>query len=234
MQLSYNAITKGLSLQAEFAAKLPIFCGLQQEEIAAVLSNARVREFKKNTLLFIEGEKVQYFYVVLSGKIKLFKNNSDGQELILRIAVQQDTMSVATALFNSHFIASAKIIADTKLLIIPIVDIKKYLTTNSNLSANLMRDIADTAQDLVKRLEELALKSAKERVCWFLLSLLMQNNHNIKIQLPYDKATIASYLSMRPETFSRILHDLQDGGYLMIKRQHITLSSSSALSKFLI
>jgi CRP-like cAMP-binding protein len=213
----------------ELIKNLPIFNGVSRTELLELLENAHIGSYKKNSTLFLEGDRAINFYIILKGQIKLFKNDPKGQELVLKIAKKWQNISITTLLLDPTFPTNAQIVDDSELLLIPIDILKQHLKTMSVFASNIIINMADQYQELIYRLEELTLKSAEEKVCRFLLNLFLENGgQNNIIELPYDKNLIASYLRITPETLSRTFAFLEEKGHFTMDKNLITLSDPFA------
>ncbi len=129
-------------------------------------------------------------------------------------------------LLDPIFLTNAQIIKDSELLAIPVSILKQHLKTTPIFANNIIINMANQYKELIYHLEELTLKNSEEKVCWFLLNLFLEDNkQNNKIELPYDKHLIASYLKITPETLSRTLAALEEKSYFTMDKNLITLSS---------
>jgi thiamine biosynthesis lipoprotein len=54
----------------------------------------------------------------------------------------------------------------------------------------------------------------------------------LQVSLPVSKATIASRLSITPEYFSRVLHELESAGLISIERRQIHIEDCKALANY--
>jgi CRP-like cAMP-binding protein len=211
---------------------LPLFAGLPAQILQDILKYARITSYDKGAMIFMQGEQATRFYIILEGWVKLFKGNEDGKESILHIMTSGEAL-LETVIFNNlPFPVSSQAVENVKLLSIPASIIREKLKGNNELAINMLSSVAGRSQALISQFEQLTLKTVVQRVGWFLLKLFLENREKTKtIQLPYDKALIAGYLGMQPETFSRTLQTLKEQG-VDIDRHSFTMPDRFALCDY--
>ena len=77
--------------------KADLFSRLEPGDLAALLPIARTRQVDAGVILFAAGDRASGFYVLLEGKIKLYKVSADGKEYILRMVRSGQTFAEAAA-----------------------------------------------------------------------------------------------------------------------------------------
>ena len=144
-----------------------------------------------------------------------------------------DSLMEAAVFLNIPSLVSAQVVQDAKLLSLPAPIIRQSLKDNKDLALNMIGGLSMRSQGLIRQIEHSRLKTATERVGWFLLKLGMEQSGGKAnaITLPYDKSTIASYLDMTPETFSRTLKKFKNNGF-HIHNDKITKPDPEALCRF--
>ena len=198
----------------------------------SLVKSAQVREYSKGKILFLEGEQPLRFYFIINGWIKLFKGNSRGDEAVIQMLGKGDTAGGSAVFLNTSYPISAQVVEDSTLISFPGSIIRNFICDNNQLAINMLITISKQSQKLFHLLESTRLKSAEERVGWYLLKLLLdQGKYEDAIRLPYDKSTIASYLDMKPETFSRTLKKFKQQGF-RIENDTIVLPEVSALCSY--
>ncbi|OFW80262.1 MAG: hypothetical protein A2887_04225 [Alphaproteobacteria bacterium RIFCSPLOWO2_01_FULL_40_26] len=221
---------KDISAYRAQIEKLSICSSLDNAEIDLLLQNAVIKHCKKGSLLFLAGEKTLYFYVILDGWIKIFSNNPDGCETVLKMARKNYAFSISSVLLHDTFLMNAKITDDAVLLLIPAQILREQIKKNHRLANNLMMGAVNDSREFMHHLSDLVLKNTEERICWFLLNLFLENGEKLtSIQLSYDKSLIASYLGMKPESFSRGLQALRKRGLVAVNKNIITIPNSFSL-----
>ncbi|MBL4870212.1 MAG: nitrate- and nitrite sensing domain-containing protein, partial [Robiginitomaculum sp.] len=212
---------------------LPVFSKLSQQDINELLKHADIRNYKKGKLLFMQGETLSRYYLILEGWVKLYKSTDAGDEAVLQMLSAGDSLMEAAVFLNVPTLVSAQVVQDAKLLSLPAPIIRQSLADNKNLALNMIGGLSMRSQGLIRQIEHSRLKTATERVGWFLLKLGIEQNGGKAnaITLPYDKSTIASYLDMTPETFSRTLKRFKNKGF-RIQNDKIIKPDPKALCSF--
>jgi CRP-like cAMP-binding protein len=217
----------------DFIRTLPLFVGVNRETLHSLLGQARIVQHDKGHIFLMQGEPMPRLYIVLQGWVKLFKNTVDGQEAVLQILGQGETLLETAFANNTVCPASVQAIDKVKLLSIPSVIFREHLEEDRTLAINMLATTATQSQNHINQIEQLTLRTAAQRVGWFLLRLrlMLDQQQSLEITLPFDKALIASFLDIKPETFSRILQLFRDKGF-DINRQTLTLPDHYALCEF--
>ncbi len=225
-------IESGVSACMSTIQALPLFAGLEPHVLQDILRYARIANHNKGAMIFLQGEQASRFYIILEGWVKLFKGNVDGQESVLQVMMAGEPLLETVIFSQLPFQMSAQAVDHVKLLSIPASILREKLQSNKELAINMLSTVAGRSQALISQFEQLTLKTVMQRVGWFLLKLFLENGESTKnIKLPYDKALIAGYLGMKPETFSRTLQILKERG-IDIDRQSISLPDIFALCEF--
>lgn len=212
-----------------FIKNLPLFANLPEQIFDALLVHAQIRDYQKGALLFLESEPATRLYIVLDGWVKLFKGTVTGEETILHMLSAGDMVVESAVFLGASYPVSAQIAEQATLLTIPAPIIRERIKNHNELAINMLTGMSHYSQKLIHQIEVTRLKSATERVGWFLLKLLLeQKSATGVIELPYDKSMIASYLDMKPETFSRTLKNFRDRGF-EIRNGQIVVPEFTAL-----
>lgn len=228
----YVGINSFTNEQQKFIHTLPLFKGLSDWTLADLFRNASVGSYKKGKLLFLEGELPNRLYIILDGWVKLYKGNSSGEETIVQMLTSGDMIAESAVFLNAPFPISAQVAKEAQILTLPAPIIRENINTNNDLAINVLTAMSVHSQLLIQGLESIRLKSATERVGWFLLKLLLEQGRvPDMVELPYDKSLIASYLDMKPETFSRTLKKFKQKGF-EIRKDAVILPQVKALCGF--
>lgn len=212
---------------------VPVFASLSPDELDELLSHAEIRTEEKGKLLVLQGEPASRYYVVLNGWVKLYKGDESGAEAILQMLTSGDTLQDTAVFLDAPAPASAQIVEDAVLLSVPASILRQAIRENAEMAVGMLDNLSHRSEDLIEQIGQNRLRSASERVGWFLLKLQLEAgglgvSH---IVLPYDKSLLASYLDMTPETFSRTLKRFRQQG-LVVTNNTITLPRPNSLCAY--
>lgn len=195
---------------------VPVFSGLGENVLVDLLSDSSVRHYPRDTMLFLQGDEADRFFVVFDGWVKLFRQTPDGHESVVHVCGPKDSFAEA-AIFDSHdFPVSAEVVEDARLLVIPAKRFIAQLHESMDICLTMIGALSRHNRFLVKNIEQMAVKSSAERLALFLDGLCGKHCNGIcdscEINLPLDKGLIAGRLNMQPETLSRSFVKLKNLG----------------------
>lgn len=215
-----------------FIQKLDVLQNIPEQLRDELIRTATIKHCPRFNLLFQEGEKPDHLYIVLDGCVKLFKGNAGGDEAILKLMTKGDMFLASSVFLNATYPVNAQVTKNADILSFPASSIRNGIKTHSRFALNILNDISQNSQSIIQHAQKVRLKSATERVGWFLLKLLVQQGMSSgMIELPYDKTSIAAYLDMKPETLSRALKKFKKYDF-NIKNNSIAIPSSNSLCGF--
>lgn len=192
--------------------RLPLFSGLAPEALRLLLDDSAVQRFSRGTVLFLQGEPATRFYAVFDGWVKLFRETRDGQESVIGVFRSGESFAEAAMFGSRIFPASASVVDDARLLVIPAESFIRRLSEDPGLCLKMMASISAHMRMLVQQVEQLTARSTTQRLAGFLIKLCPSDRGPAVIRLPMDKNLIAGRLGMKPETLSRSLAKLREFG----------------------
>lgn len=213
---------------------LPLFAKLTSEEIKIFSSAARISQHKKGKVLFIEDEKANFFYIILSGWIRLFHTTEDGEEINLAILTNNNSIGESAIFDEGRHASSAQVAENALVLSIPLTLLNEQLRVSQQMAFNMLTVMTQYQRRHAIQMELYHLYSAPQRIGCFLLGLCppLKQVDGVTIDLPFDKSLIASSLGMKGATFSRALNILRQQTGLRIQGTRVTVDSIQRLLDF--
>ncbi len=190
------------------------------------------RAYAKNDPVFCHGDAAKYLYLVADGWVKLSRQTPDGKEIITGLCAPGDIFGEASLFPNAQYPAYAEALVDhTQLVLIASEHVRAHAAAEATFSQQLMQLLGERGAEAELKLDQLSTMSASQRLGCFILRLCDKAETTSDVKIPIEKHVLASYLGMKPETFSRTLQQLKEQGVLA-KGQHISVSSIDALRRF--
>lgn len=211
----------------------PLFAGLKTEELVKIRAIAIPRQHGKKQILFTDGEEAKGFYVVLSGKVKIFKISPEGKEQILHIVTAPDAFAEAALFLEGTYPAFAETLSDCRLLFFPKRDFIRLIEKNPQLSVNMIVTLSQYLKRFAVLIEELSLKEVSSRIAKHLLDLALKSSKEGKsaheVVLDLSKTQLALKLGTVSETLSRTLGKMKAKGMIDVRKNRILILNRDAL-----
>ena len=200
-----------------------LFAALDDVQLDLIIQSACIIYLHDGDILFYQGDQANYFYLVMSGNIKLFRTSENGNEKVIEIVRHQHIFAEAVMFMKQHqYPVTAAAINDSSLYRFDNRIYLQLLSQSRDLCFALFGDLSTRLHDMLNEIDRLSLQNGRLRVCQY-LSGLLQSTDQRKIRLDIEKKTIASMLSVTPETLSRIFRELSEEKIISIAGKHITV-----------
>lgn len=210
-------------------AKLPLFKGLPPDNLTALANILLEHSLKKGETIFSEGIEATGFYIVVSGRVKVFKVSPDGKEQIIHIFGPDEIFGEVPMFEGKGFPAHAETLVKSRLFFFPKKRFKELIKRDPSLAMNMVAALSRRLKNLTRLIEELSLKEVPGRLAAYLLYLSDSAGGDTFIKLDIPKKILASLLGTIPETLSRIFHKMSNQGLIKIKGRTIMILDKNAL-----
>ena len=199
----------------------PFFAGLSDDDMEALMGIARVRESSRGELLFSDGEKAVGFFVVLDGKVKVYKLSPEGKERILHIIHPGGTFAEAAIFADGLYPAYAEPLQSSKLLFLPKEGFLNLLMDNGRISINMIAGLSKFLRQFANQIEDLTFKDVPSRLARYLMDL--SEGVKVSVELPISKSQLASNLGTVSETLSRTLRKLSEDDLISVSGKKVEI-----------
>jgi len=182
--------------------------------------------------LFRHGQPAERFFFLREGMVKLSRLSPDGDEKIIEIMRPGETFAEAVMFMGTQgrYPVNAEAVSDAKLYAFEQKNFLNMLHESSDACFGLLGSMSRRLHMLVNQIESLTLQNATYRLVAYLLEEIPRDvKTSPEVQLTTPKGVIASRLAIQPETLSRILAKLRQGGLIEVQGNHITVRDVQAL-----
>jgi CRP/FNR family cyclic AMP-dependent transcriptional regulator len=175
------------------------------------------------------GDATDSMYIVLSGRLKVMMSDSEGKEVILAILGPGEFFGEMGLIDDSPRSASVVAMESCELLSVTKRDFKKCLAENFEMSMAVMRGLVRRLREADRKIGSLALLDVYGRVARLLLDMSETVNGEKVVTKRLPKQDIAKMIGASREMVSRVMKDLQMGGYIEVRGSTIVLRDTIML-----
>lgn len=193
---------------------VPIFNHLDRDQMDEIMKAASSITYKKGEIIYSAGDESDSLYIVSRGKIKIYRLSESGREQLIRILLPGDFTGELALFRESIHEAYAETMAETDVCLITRADLQQFLLRFPSISLKILAEFSNRLESSEKQSARFATESVETRVAQFLAECAASGNGKLEFTLPMSKKDMASYLGTTPETISRRMADLEDGGYI--------------------
>ena len=213
---------------SEIIKQCHLFYGVTEADLQLLLAILKIRNFQKGDFLFEEGAEADGFYIVASGKVKVYKLSPDGRERILHVVQPGNSFAEAAIFDDGRYPAFAETLDASTLLFFPKRDFLDLLHQHSQLAINMIAGLSRFLRQFTVQIEDLTFRDVPARLARYLLSL--GSPETTSVSLPVSKTQLASNLGTTSETLSRTLRKLSDDEMIHVKGKKIEILDADRLS----
>jgi CRP/FNR family cyclic AMP-dependent transcriptional regulator len=184
-----------------------------------------VRTYPPNSIIINEGEKSDTFFIILSGRVKVFGSDAAGNQVVYATHGTGEYVGEMT-LDGGTRTASVVTLEKTTCAVVAGGELRDFIAQHPDFALNLIRKLIRRARDATEGVKNLALLDVYGRICVLLMSLAEQDESRggaLQIRERLTQQDVADRVGSSREMVSRIFKDLVAGGYLAIESGKLTL-----------
>ena len=212
-----------------------LFSGLEEEDFDRLAAEMKVRDLDQGEVLFHRGDPADSFYYVDTGLIELSLISATGDKKTLEVVNPGRTFGEAVTFMQEvKFPVTAEGLQKSKLCEIPNHAFLNMLRTNRDACMRLLADLSRHLHARVREIENLSVQNARHRLSSYLIDHITdaRDGDQATARLELPRHVIASRLSIKPETLSRLLRSLADEGVISIEDRVVFIHSLTRLRPY--
>ena len=218
-----------MSVDINLVRNLPLFTSASESLISDVSSAAILKTVPKGQQIAYEGMSSEWFFVVLSGNIRVYKMSSTGKELTLFNITDNESciLTIFSILNQDHYPAFASTQSDLTALMIPAALFKKLVDKHSSLRDHIFLTLSGRLTDILNTFDQVLFQRMDSRIAKFILDKCVNDGDSLK--MTHEQLSLE--LGTNRVVVSRILEAFAEEGGILLNRGRITLQDKSKLVK---
>lgn len=225
---SYNPLCDHCSLEIN-----SVFRHLTKEESEKINFEKDFRHYKRGDVLYHQGNRINGFYCINKGIIKVFKTGIDGKEQIIRFAKAGDIIAYRSVISNEPACTTATVIEDCQVCFIPSEVLITFIKSNSSFSFEIVKLACHELGEANSYITDIAQKTVRERLAEVIIQLVKDFNLDeegyLKISLTREE--LANIVGTATESVIRLLSEFKSDNYIEITGRKIKIINYKALEK---
>lgn len=201
------------------------------EALRDLSEDRETRHYRKKDTIFRENDTPRHIYYVRSGKVKIFRTNDEGRELIVGLIGPNEFFGYLAVLQGTTYPESAVAMADSEISLIPKEDFYALVYSDRDVAGRFIKMLAGDVLQTEEQLIDLAYNSVRKRVADALI--LLKERYDREGDKPFTIAILRDDLSnmvgTAKETVIRMLSDFKEEGLVEIKGSKISILQEEKL-----
>ncbi len=214
----------------EFLGSSSLFGSLSPEIREELAGIAVERVFPKGQMVFSQGEEGRGFYLVLEGRVKVYRLSFQGKSQILNIVGPGEPVGEVAVFEGTSYPAYAQAMEDSRLIYFPREAFVDLVKGNPALALGMLAVLSRRLRRLAGLVEELSLKEVPGRLAAYILRRAPGGGGG-EVELGIPKGQLAEMLGTSPETLSRALARMVSLGILEVKGSKVKILDLGTLEE---
>ncbi len=192
-----------------------------------------INKYKKKQAIYSEGNHPNRLFYILKGKIKAFKTNEDGKELVTDLFSPGDFLGHVALLEGTAYKDTTEAMEETDLAVIPKEDFDELINQNPEIAKKFIQLLAKNISEKEDHLLGLAYNSLRKKVADALLALQKkyQEKGDENFAIDISRESLATIAGTATESLIRTLSDFRNEKILDISNRSIVIINLQKLKE---
>lgn len=206
-----------------------------KKTLKSLTDEANVNTYKKKQIIYSENNYPNRLYYILKGKVKTFKSNDIGKDLITELYTTGDFIGHIALLEGSAYKDTAEALEDTELAVIPKEEFEALISNNIEVAKKFIQLLAKNVAEKENQLLGMAYNSLRKKVAEAIL--LLQKKYQADKTKPFiidiSREGLATIAGTATESLIRTLSDFRSEKLIDLKDGHIIVLNQNKLAHLL-
>lgn len=217
----------------EFIVTRTVFRHLNSKELDLLPLDDGTINFKRSEIIYEEGTRINGFYCVVKGIIKIYKTGFDGKDQIIRFAKPGDIMGFRSTITGEMACTTTKAIEDASLCFVPGDLVRSFVKSNGEFAMDLLQLACNELGEANDYITDIAQKTVRERLAEVLIHLKWSfnlDNENF-LQISLTREELANLVGTATESVIRLLSEFKQDRLIELHGRRIKILDETKLIK---
>jgi CRP/FNR family transcriptional regulator, cyclic AMP receptor protein len=215
---------------------MPLFQGLDADELAMLAATVRTRRYRRGDLIFRQGDPGDGLHVVLSGRVRIWTTGDGGGEAILATLRPNEFFGALALLDGAPRSASATAIEATETLTVPRERFRQLIDDVPAIRDHVILQLTAEVRRLTTHVEELHFLDIAGRLAARLVRLAedqgaRSSSGEIRLDGPLTQGELAAMVGSTRQSVNKLLGWLVDDELIRVDRDAIVILDLAGLRR---
>ncbi|MEO8541740.1 MAG: Crp/Fnr family transcriptional regulator [bacterium] len=214
---------------------VPHFADLSEAEAERLAETVEVRSYDRRESIIVEGDRCTGFFVLRTGRARIFRTGSDGREQILRLLAPGDTFGEVPIFDGGPNPASVDVLEPSEALFISTATMFDVIGRHPVVAFELLRHFAARLRGFTELIEQISLQTVQSRIARYLYVSAREEgketSEGIVVARSLTQQDMAALVGSVREVVSRTLRVMEDDGLVEVRRTEFVVRDLEALKR---
>ena len=210
-----------------------IFSSLSDAELEELVPLVVKRRLRKDTVVFHEGDPGSAFYLVKSGRVKIYKSSAFGREQVLSILGDGQIFGDVPAFDGGPYPATAATMTDVEIFLIRRADFQEIMRRHPEIALKIITVLGARLRHALELIRDLSFKQVPHRLAGLLLKMGKEHGEpspaGTVIRLSLSRQDLADIVGTSRETVTRELKKMERAGLIDVNRRQLIIIDRARL-----
>ena len=217
----------------EFLTTSTVFKHLTADESDMLMLESKLDKYRKGAVIYEEGSRINGFYVVCKGVIKIYKTGFDGKDQIIRFAKPGDVMGFRSTITGELACTTTKTIEDAEIVFVHANLVKSFVNSNGSFAMDLLQIACKELGEANDYITDIAQKTVRERLAEVIIQLKWSFNLDKDnfLQISLTREELANIVGTATESVIRLLSEFKQDQLIELHGRRIKILNETRLIK---
>lgn len=211
----------------------PLFASLSLDQIEHLTSRARSHRYRRNQIIFNEGDPGTAFYMIVKGRVKMSHSSPDGKERTLALLSPGDVFGEMALLDEQARSADAVVVEDAELLVVPRKEFLSFIMTQPPVAMSLLVVLSQRLRHTNVLVHDAAFFDVRGRLARVLLDLARAHGETepggALVCPRLTQSELASLVGVTRESVNKWLRQYERDGLIANRRGRLVILNPQRL-----
>lgn len=223
MSNSLNDSKLLITNRAKQLEKIEFFQGMSMLELTELATMMKIIKYKKNTVIFNQGDLSRSLFVIIQGRLKVFATDEEGNQTIFAFMNDGDIFGELSLLNEAPRSATVSTVEDCTVLSLDHVIFKDFMNVHPAACWPLFKSLTNRIRTMDETICLLTSRDISGRLIQTLYKLAEENSEGVLVTQKLTHQDFAEMVGSSREMISRTFKDLKEGGYISVEKKQISI-----------